>query len=188
MSYDKLGPESWNYPIWNCARLWKLGPQTAIYQFSFISKMVLNTKSLGMDWRMNLRTDGRTEPLIKLIKVLEPTLLEIQWLSVSTLFWAAAPKGPMTYALTHMGDFLLLLLLLLLLRPPLFSSEAQILVAGLIFQPEGPNSSLKAQILASRLKSQPQSSNPNLEAHIPTLRLKSRPRSSNPSLEAQIPT
>ena len=28
---------------------------------------------------------------------------------------AAAPKGSMTYAFTHMGDFLLLLLLLLLL-------------------------------------------------------------------------
>ena len=32
-------------------------------------------------------------------------------------FWAAAPKGSMTYAFTHMGNFLLLLLLLLLLRP-----------------------------------------------------------------------
>ena len=28
-------------------------------------------------------------------------------------FWAAALKGSMTYALTHMGNFLLLLLLLL---------------------------------------------------------------------------
>ena len=35
--------------------------------------------------------------------------------SSATPFWAAAPKGPMTYALTHMGDFLFLLLLLLLL-------------------------------------------------------------------------
>ena len=36
------------------------------------------------------------------------------------LFRAAAPKGSMTYAFTHMGNFflLLLLLLLLLLRPP----------------------------------------------------------------------
>ena len=32
-------------------------------------------------------------------------------------FWAAAPKGPMTYAFTQ-GKFLLLLLLLLLLRTP----------------------------------------------------------------------
>ena len=30
-------------------------------------------------------------------------------------FWAAAPKGLMTYAFTHMGNFLLLLLLLLVL-------------------------------------------------------------------------
>ena len=34
-------------------------------------------------------------------------------------FWAAAPKGLMTYAFTHMGNFLLLFLLLLLLRSPL---------------------------------------------------------------------
>ena len=35
------------------------------------------------------------------------------------LFWATVPKGSMTYAFTHMGNFLLLLLLLLLLlRPP----------------------------------------------------------------------
>ena len=31
-------------------------------------------------------------------------------------FWAAAPKGSMTYGFTHMGNFLLLLLLPLLLR------------------------------------------------------------------------
>ena len=37
-------------------------------------------------------------------------------------FWAAAPKGPITYAFAHMGNFLLFLLLLLLLHllcPPL---------------------------------------------------------------------
>ena len=50
-------------------------------------------------------------------------------------FWAAAPKGPMTYAFTQ-EKILLLLLLLLLLRPP----------------PRGPNSSLEAQILALRPK------------------------------------
>ena len=33
-------------------------------------------------------------------------------------FWAAAPKGSMTYAFTHMESFLLLLLLLLLLHAP----------------------------------------------------------------------
>ena len=39
--------------------------------------------------------------------------------SSASPFWAAAPKGSMTYAFTHMGDFLLLLLhLLLLLCPP----------------------------------------------------------------------
>ena len=34
------------------------------------------------------------------------------------VFWAAAPKGSITYAFTHMGDFPLLLLLPLLPRPP----------------------------------------------------------------------
>ena len=48
-------------------------------------------------------------------------------------FWAAAPKGPMTYAFTHMGDFLLLLLLLLHPPPPGF--EAQILAFGLLSHP-----------------------------------------------------
>ena len=33
-------------------------------------------------------------------------------------FWAAAPKGPMTYAFTQEKFLLLLLLLLLFLRPP----------------------------------------------------------------------
>ena len=43
-------------------------------------------------------------------------------------FWAAAPKGPMTYAFTHMGDFLLLLFLLL---PPLPGFKTQILWASI---------------------------------------------------------
>ena len=47
-------------------------------------------------------------------------------------FWAAAPKGPMTYAFTQ-GKFLLLLLC----------------------TPPGSNPSLEAQIPASKLKSQP---------------------------------
>ena len=37
-------------------------------------------------------------------------------LDEDTAFWAAAPKGSMTCAFTHMGNFLLLLLLLLLFR------------------------------------------------------------------------
>ena len=56
-------------------------------------------------------------------------------------FWAAAPKGSMTYAFTHMGNFLLLLLLLLLRPPPLKS------------QSQGPNSSLEDQIPVLRAKS-----------------------------------
>ena len=51
----------------------------------------------------------------------------------SICHWAAAPKGSMSYAFTHMGNFLLLLLLLL--RPPPLKSQSQ-----------GPNPSLEAQI------------------------------------------
>ena len=58
----------------------------------------------------------------------------VGWSVGRSPFWAAAPKGSMTYAFTHMGDFLLLLLLLL--RPP----------------PSNP--SLEAQIPVSRPKSQ----------------------------------
>ena len=43
------------------------------------------------------------------------TLLRL--LVIFSCFWAAAPKGPMTYAFTQ--EKFLLLLLLLLLRPPL---------------------------------------------------------------------
>ena len=80
---------------------------------------------------------------------------------LSVTFWAAAPKGAMTYAFTHMGDFLLLLLLLLLRPPPLIKS-----------QPLGLNPNLKAQILAARPKSQPWGPNPNLRAQLSALRLK----------------
>ena len=64
---------------------------------------------------------------------------------------AAAPKGSMTYAFTHMGDFLLLLFLLL--RPSPLKSQSR-----------GPNSSLEAQIPVLRPKSQPQGPNPSLKA------------------------
>ena len=59
-------------------------------------------------------------------------------MSILLAFWAAVPKGSLTYAFTHMGKFLLLLFLLLLflLRPP----------------PSNP--SLQAQILVSRPNSQ----------------------------------
>ena len=70
-------------------------------------------------------------------------------------FWAAAPKGSMTYAFTHMGNFLLLLLLLLRSPPPP-SLQAHISAWRPIFQPRGPNPSLEAQIPPSRPKSQSQ--------------------------------
>ena len=61
-------------------------------------------------------------------------------------FWAAAPKGSMTYAFTHMGNFLQLLLLLLRTIPQSPASRPK-------FQSRGPNPSLEAQILAARPKS-----------------------------------
>ena len=66
---------------------------------------------------------------------------------------AAAPKGSMTYAFTHMGKFLILLLLLPLLPSP--PTPTQILVLRPKSQPQGQNPSLKAQILALRSKSRP---------------------------------
>ena len=56
---------------------------------------------------------------------------------------AAAPKGSMTYALTHMGNFLLLLLGL-----DLF---ARILASRIGFGPKGWDLGLQARILALRL-------------------------------------
>ena len=67
---------------------------------------------------------------------------------------SVAQKGSMTYAFTHMGNFLLLLLLLLCLPPP-------------------SNPSLKAQIPVSRPKSQSRGPNPSLEVQIQVLRPKS---------------
>ena len=79
-----------------------------------------------------------------------------------TSFWPAAPKGLMTYAFIHMGNFLLLLLLLLRIPLP-------------------PN--LKAHIPALRLLSQPRGPNPRREAQIPTSRPKSQPQGPNSSLK-----
>ena len=58
-------------------------------------------------------------------------------------FWATASKGSMTYAFTHMGNFLLLLLLH---TPPLPSLRAHFSAWRPISQPLGPNPSLEAQI------------------------------------------
>ena len=66
-------------------------------------------------------------------------------------FWAAAPKGSMTYAFTHMGNFLLLLLLLRTPPPP--SLQAHISASRPISQPWGPNPCLEAQIPTPRSKS-----------------------------------
>ena len=88
-------------------------------------------------------------------------------------FWAAAPKGPITYAFTE--------------NSPSSSPytphflEARIPTFRPKFQPLGSKFSLEAQNPASRLISQPQGPNPSLQALIPALR-----RRPNLSLEAHI--
>ena len=89
-------------------------------------------------------------------------MLSTMVILIANSFWAATPKGPMTYAFTHMGNFLLLLLLLLflLLRPPpdlkpRFQPPAQIPALGVIFKPQGFIPSVMAPFPASRLQSQP---------------------------------
>ena len=88
----------------------------------------------------------------------------------SVPFWAAAPKGPMTYAFTQ-GE--------------IFSSS--------FFSFSSSSSSFSVPPLASKLKSQPQaqitvsSLNPRLRAQIPTLWLKSQLHRSYSNLLAQIP-
>ena len=86
-----------------------------------------------------------------------------------TAFWAAAPKGPMTYAFTHTGDFLLLLLLLHHPLTPASKPKGSRLQS----QPKGSNLSLKAPTPTSRLQSQPGSSNPDYIAPISTIYLHS---------------
>ena len=82
------------------------------------------------------------------------------------LFWAAAPKGPMTYAFTHKGNF------------SFFFFSFSVCPLRLKLQPQGSNHSLEAQITASWLKSQAHGSNHSLEAQIPLLMLKFNPRAS----------
>ena len=72
----------------------------------------------------------------------------------------------MTYAFTHMGNFLLLLLLL---RPPLVSNSRP------KHQPQSPNTSLEAQIIALRHKCQPSGPNPSLKTQIAATKPKSQP-------------
>ena len=72
------------------------------------------------------------------------------------LFWAAAPKGPMTYASTQTGNFSCFL----------FIFSVQPLLLRLKSQPHRSNSSLIALLLTPRLKYQPQGANVSLHAQI----------------------
>ena len=123
--------------------------------------------------------------LVTCYATLHPAMSVGRLVGRSVPFWAASPKGPMTYAFTHMGNFLLLLLLLLLLilllRPPPLTSKpppqppAQIPALGLISKPQGSIPSVMSPIPASNLQSQPPGSNLSLEAPIPASRLQSQP-------------
>ena len=75
----------------------------------------------------------------------------------SLTFWAAAPKGPLTYAFTQ-GE--------ISPSPP---------PSPVYPPPRGPNPSFEAHIPALRLQSQPQGLNPSPEAQIAAWRLKSQP-------------
>ena len=94
--------------------------------------------------------DG-TNFLVACYATLHPAM-SVHW-SVGRLvpFWAAAPKGSMTYAFTHMGDFLLLLLL--------------------SFGPQGQDLGLLAEILTLRLRFGPQDWDVGLKTGIWALRL-----------------
>ena len=87
----------------------------------------------------------------------------------SSPFWAAAPKGPMTYAFTNAEFF-----------PPSPSMSP----------PPPPASRPKfqpwTQISSLRPKFQPQRSNPSLEAQFPAWSLNSQLWGLTPSFEAQI--
>ena len=92
--------------------------------------------------------------------------------SFSYPFWAAAPKGSMTYAFTHRGNF---------------SSSSSFIPLPLKSQPRGQNPSLEAHILASRPKSHPRDPNPNLETQILALTSKSQPWCANSGARSNPP-
>ena len=83
-------------------------------------------------------------------------------------FWAAAPKGPMTYPFSHRGNFSFFSSFFFFSVPPL----------RLKSQPQGSNPSPNAQIIVSSLRAQilrasdPQSLNPSLKAQISACKLK----------------
>ena len=83
-----------------------------------------------------------------------------------------APKGSMTYAFTHMGNFLLLLLLLLLGSGLL----AGIWTSRLRFGPQGWDLGLQARILAFRLGFGPRGWDLGLKTGIWASRLEFGPR------------
>ena len=81
-------------------------------------------------------------------------------------FWAAVPKGSMTFTFTHMGNFLLLPLLPHSPSPSDPTLEAQIPVLR-------PKSQLEAQIPFWRPKFSLRGPNLSLVAKIPALKPKS---------------
>ena len=91
------------------------------YYYAFISRLTTDKGEVKRNSRKSVRWSAVPVPCLSRL-----------WMKLRGSR-AAAPKGSMTYAFTHMGDFLLLLLLLLLLRPSPLKSQSR-----------GPNSSLEA--------------------------------------------
>ena len=91
--------------------------------------------------------------------------LVVIFIHLVSSFWAAAPKGPVTYAFTYAE---ISPSSPSLTTPP--HIKAPIPASRFISQPLGPNPSFKAQIPASKLKSQAQRLNPSFKANIPGLK------------------
>ena len=117
------------------------------YNCSAVSHPIL-TEFVG--FRQIFKRTLPTAFLVVFYATLHPAMSVRQLVGRLVPFWAAAPKGWMTSAFTHMENFPLLLLLRPSVPPPRL--EAQIPVLRPKSQPHGPNPSLKAQILAWRPK------------------------------------
>ena len=107
------------------------------YNCSAVSHPIL-TEFVG--FRQIFKRTLPTAFLVAFYATLHPAMSVRQLVGRLVPFWAAAPKGWMTSAFTHMENF-----------PFSFSvPPTQILVLRPKSQPQGPNPSLKAQILAWR--------------------------------------
>ena len=144
----------------------KKRPSPKVNSFSPKERKKKGQRHLKNDVGFLAWTGGRTYPSLAPPLVVDcgcvttylfTWFLFLSHVSMFSSFWAAAPKGSMTYAFTHMGSFLLLLLLHT--PPPQVSRP--------ISQPPGQNPILKAQIPIPRPKSHSLSNGTN---HQPLVR------------------